>query len=207
MNDLLADAGYCNGYNYQFLEQYNVMGWIPTFGMFKPEVEGFSYDKEADQFTCSMIKLLPFKATEYNADGKPMKAYWASRKDCVNCMLKAGYCPNSGSKRIVRTAYDPEYQRAYVRQHSKRGKRMKRLQQSTVELIFGSLVQYYGLNKIKVLGKEGAHKNMLMAAIAFNVKKYLKRFPRKMVNNKVMEAPVHLTSAFLKSLIALGLEY
>jgi hypothetical protein len=43
--------------------------------MYKPGVESFSYDKEADQFACSVGKPLPFKATEYNADGKPMKAY------------------------------------------------------------------------------------------------------------------------------------
>ena len=51
---------------------------------------------------------------------------------------------------------------------------MKRLRQRTVEPVLGSLVDYYGLRKINVRGKEGAHKVMLMAAIAFNLKKYLK---------------------------------
>ena len=202
MTDLLADAGYSNGYNYQFLEQQNITAWIPVFGMFKPEVEGFTYDKEADQFTCSMGKPLPFKATEYNADGKPMKAYWASRKDCTNCALKAACCPNTGPRRIVRTAYDPEYQRAHARQQSRRGKRMKRLRQSTVEPVFGSLVQYYGLNKINVLGKEGAHKNMLMAAIAFNVKKYLKTTKRKVGISAAQEVS-HLSN--ITNLLLLGL--
>ena len=188
MIDLLADAGYSNGYNYQFLEKQNITGWIPVFGMYKPEVEGFLYNNEIDQFTCPMGKLLPFKALEYNADGKPMKAYWASRKDCMSCILKATCAPNTGCKRIVRTAFDPEYQRAYVRQHSRQGKRMKRVRQSTVEPVFGSLVQYYGLDKINVLGKEGAHKNMLMAAIAFNIKKYLKTTERKVVISAVMKA-------------------
>lgn len=114
LTDLLADAGYSNGYNYKFLEQQNITAWIPAFGMYKPEVEGFAYDKEIDQFTCPMGKLLPFKALEYNADGKPMKAYWASRKDCMSCILKATCAPNTGCKRIVRTAFDPEYQRAYI---------------------------------------------------------------------------------------------
>jgi hypothetical protein len=41
------------------------------------------------------------------------------------------------------------------------------------------LTQYYGLRKIGVLGKAGAHKVMLMAAIAFNLKKYLKKGGRK----------------------------
>lgn len=191
MTDLLADAGYSNVYNYLFLEQQNVTAWIPTFGMYKPEVEGFSYDREADQFTCSMGKPLRFKAIEFNADGKPMKAYWASRKDCSNCVLKGTCSPNAGPRRIVRTAYDPEYQRAYARQQSRRGKRMKQLRQSTVEPVFGSLIQYYGLNKINVLGKEGAHKNMLMAAIAFNIKKYLKTIERKVPTNAAKEVNCH----------------
>ena len=56
---------------------------------------------------------------------------------------------------------------------------MKKLRQSTVEPVFGSLTQFYGLRKIGVLGKAGAHKVMLMAAIAFNLKKYLKKGGRK----------------------------
>ena len=56
---------------------------------------------------------------------------------------------------------------------------MKKLRQSTVEPVFGSLTHYYGLRKIGVLGKAGAHKVMLMAAIAFNLKKYLKKGGRK----------------------------
>ena len=51
---------------------------------------------------------------------------------------------------------------------------MKKLRQSTVEPVFGSLMQYYRLSKIGVLGKAGAHKVMLMSAIAFKLKKYLK---------------------------------
>ncbi|GAB3716224.1 hypothetical protein GCM10027592_57310 [Spirosoma flavus] len=35
-------------------------------------------------------------------------------------------------------------------------------------------MDYYGLRKINVRGKAGAHKVMLMAAVAFNLKKYMK---------------------------------
>ena len=51
---------------------------------------------------------------------------------------------------------------------------MKKLRQSTVEPVFGSLVQHYGLGRINVLGKSGAHKVMLLAAVAFNLRKYMK---------------------------------
>ena len=52
---------------------------------------------------------------------------------------------------------------------------MKQIWQSTVEPVFGSLTLFYGLRKIGVLCKAVAYKGMLMAAIAFNLKKYLKK--------------------------------
>ncbi|KKM95222.1 hypothetical protein LCGC14_1190470, partial [marine sediment metagenome] len=96
-------------------------------------------------------------------------------RDCKACPMKPQCVPNAKCKRISKTIYDEKYPGAYARQHSERGKRMKKLRQSTVEPVFGSLTQYYGLRKIGVLSKAGAHKVMLMAAIAFNLKKYLKR--------------------------------
>lgn len=52
---------------------------------------------------------------------------------------------------------------------------MEKLRQSTVQPVSGSLTQFYGPRKIGVLGKAGAHKAMLMAAIAFNLKNYLRK--------------------------------
>ncbi|RYE19697.1 MAG: IS1182 family transposase [Sphingobacteriaceae bacterium] len=179
MANLLADAGYSNGSNYSFLEQKGITGWVPVFGMFKPVVPGFTYNKENDEYTCIAGKPLPFKAFEHSADGRLLKSYWAASTDCNRCPLKATCVPNSPCRRITRTPYDEQYLRAHARQHSQRGKQMKKLRQSTVEPVFGSLTQYYGLNKISVLGKAGAHKVMLMAAIAFNLKKYLKKGGKK----------------------------
>ncbi len=179
MTDLLGDAGYSNGSNYDFLEQRKVTGWIPVFGKYKPEIEGFPYDKEKDEYSCPMDRPLPFKGFYTNRDGSVLKRYWTAPKDCKACPMKAQCVPKTKSKKITRTIYDEQYLRAYARQHSERGKRMKNLRQSTVEPVFGSLTQFYGLRKIGVLGKAGAHKVMLMAAIAFNLQKYLKKGGRK----------------------------
>jgi hypothetical protein len=175
MTDLLADAGYSNGANYDFLEQGKVTGWIPVFGRYKPKIEGFPYNKEKDEYSCPMNKPLPFKGFRTNRDGTVLKNYWAATKVCKVCPMKSQCVPNSKCKKIIRTIYDEQYLRAYGRQLSDRGKRMKKIRQSTVEPVFGSLTQFYGLRKIGVLGKAGAHKVMLMAAIAFNLKKYLKK--------------------------------
>jgi transposase len=179
MTDLLADAGYSNGSNYDFLEQRKVAGWIPVFGRYKPEIKGFPYNKEKDEYRCPMNSPLPFKGFHTNRDGSVLKSYWAAPKDCKVCPMKPQCAPNAKCKKISKTIYDEQYLRAYARQHSERGKQMKKLRQSTVEPVFGSLTQYYGLRKIGVLGKAGAHKVMLMAAIAFNLKKYLKKGGRK----------------------------
>ncbi|MFS4493510.1 IS1182 family transposase [Maribacter sp. 2308TA10-17] len=179
MTDFLADAGYSNGANYDFLEQRKVTGWIPVFGKYKPKIEGFPYNKEKDEYNCPMNRPIPFKGFRTNRDGSVLKCYWAAPKDCKACPMKSQCVPNTKCKKITRTIYDEQYLRAYARQHSERGKRMKKLRQSTVEPVFGSLTQFYGLRKIDVLGKAGAHKVMLMAAIAFNLKKYLKKGGRK----------------------------
>ena len=92
--------------------------------------------------------------------------------------MKSQCVPNSKCKKITGTVYDEQYLRAYGRQQSEKGKRMKKLRQSTVEPVFGSSAQFYRLRKIGVPGKAGAHV-MLMAAIAFNLKKYLKKGGRK----------------------------
>jgi hypothetical protein len=148
-----------------------------------------------------MGKTIPFKSFDQNSDKRLLKSYRASRKDCVACVLKDSCTPKSAFKRITTTAYDDHYRRAYNRQFSKRGKRMKRLRQSTVEPVFGSLVHYYGLNKINVIGKASAHKVMLMAATCFNLKKYLKTFNRKIVKSEAKEALAYLTGAFTEPLI------
>ncbi|MFS4467498.1 transposase [Maribacter sp. 2210JD10-5] len=179
MTDLLADTGYSNGSNYDFLEQWKVTGWIPVFGKYKPEIEGFPYNKERDEYSCPMDRPLPFKGFSTNKDGTVLKNYWAAPRDCKACPMKLRCAPKKKCKSITRTIYDEPYLKAYARQHSERGWQMKRLRQSTVEPVFGSLTQFYGLRKIGVLGKAGAHKVMLMAAIAFNLKKYLKKGGRK----------------------------
>ncbi|WP_157486809.1 IS1182 family transposase [Dyadobacter alkalitolerans] len=207
MTELLADAGYSNGFNYEFLELRNVTPWIPVFGKYKPEREWVTYDRKEDAFTCTMGKTIPFKGFDRTSDGKPIKNYRASKKDCIPCVLKESCTPKSLFKRIFTTAYEDYYHRAYERQLSRGGKRMKQVRQSTVEPVFGSLVHYYGLSKINVLGKAAAHKVMLMAATCFNLKKYLKTFKGKLVKSEAIETVVHLSSALSKSLNAFTLNF
>ena len=194
LEEILADTGYSNGSNYALLEQWKITSWIPVFGHYKPQIEGFPYDPEGDQFTCSVGKRLPFKTFATHADGGWLKIYRADYQDCKQCPLKPTCVPKSQCRQITRTAYDPFYRRALERQQSRRGKRRKRLRQRTVEPVLGSLVEYYGLRKVNVRGKAGAHKVMLMAAVAFNLKKYMK-FTTKSTLSQAMALKVEWSLA------------
>ena len=179
MRDLLADAGYANGPNYALLEAPGVTAWIPVFGPYKPEIAGFVYDRAADQYTCPAGKPLPFQKYATNQDGGWHKRYSAAYRDCQQCPLKATCVPKAQSKKLTKTIYDAAYRRAWQRQQTRRGQRLRRVRQSTVEPVFGNLLHHYGLRRLNVRGLAGAHKTMLLMAVVFNLKKLLRFRPQQ----------------------------
>ena len=56
---------------------------------------------------------------------------------------------------------------------------MKGKRQSTVEPVFGTLKEFMGLRKVNTIGIKQANKCMHLAAIAYNLKKYLKATTQK----------------------------
>lgn len=176
---VVADTNYSNGLNYALLEARGITPRIPVFGQYKPEIEGFTYDQETDCFTCPAGKALPFKRFDSDQDGRLSKRYSASSSECRRCPRKPTCVPKSTKRKIARTAYDDQYRRALARQQSRSGRRMRRLRQRTVEPVFGSLLQHYGLRRINTRGRSSAHKTMLLTAMAFNLKKLLKHQPKR----------------------------
>ena len=77
---------------------------------------------------------------------------------------------------------DAAYRRAWQRQQTRRGQRLRRVRQATVEPVFGNLIHHYGLRRMNVRGLAGAHKTMLLAAVAFNLKKLLRFRPQQHVS-------------------------
>ena len=124
-------------------------------------------------------KVLPFRKYDTTADGTWLKMYWATCQDCQQCPLKPTCVPGAKRKQLTRTLYDAPYRRAWQRQQSRRGQRMRRVRQSTVEPVFGNLIHHYGLRRMNVRGHAGAHKTMLLTAVAYNLKKLLKHRPKQ----------------------------
>ncbi|WP_426059395.1 transposase [Hymenobacter sp. B1770] len=179
LRELLADAGYANGPNYALLEAQRITAWIPVFGQYKAELPGFTYDPATDAFTCPEGQALPFQKYDANQDGSWHKIYWAPCRTCQQCPRKPTCAPRAKRKQINRTIYDAAYRRAWERQHTRRGQRKRRVRQGTVEPVFGHLIHHYGLRRMNVRGHAGAHKTMLLTAVAYNLKKLLKYRPNR----------------------------
>jgi len=179
LREVLADAGYSNGFNYAFLEQRGITPWIPVFGKYKPVIEGFTYEPDRNAYRCPAGKLLPFRNYCTSLDGNWLKNYRAEYRDCQACPLKPTCVPSATQKKLVRSPYDAAYLRAWQRQQSRAGQRRRRVRQGTVEPVFGNLLHHYGLRRVNTRGQAAAHKIMLLTAIAYNLKKLLKYQPNR----------------------------
>lgn len=173
MDTLLADTGFSNGENYKYMEDNHITGYVPVHGQYEGTREGFTYEPEHDRWRCSQGKYVTMRKIKYQKN-HPEKHYLTKRSDCKGCPLASKCIGKSHEKRIRITVYKQEYDRALIRAGSRKGQYYKTLRQSTVEPVFGTLINFLGMRKINTRGIENANKAMLMAAIAYNLKKVLK---------------------------------
>jgi transposase len=174
IEEVLADGAYSSGEALQALEDNNIAGYIPNFGQYKPSREGFTYDQENDRYICSHGAHLPFKKQTTTSLGYLMKTYRSSSKDCSQCSLRSVCIGKSDFKKIDDTVDKPLYDRMHQRLQTQKAKRMKKLRSSTVEPVLGTLVNYLNMRRVNTRGIRQANKCMLMAAVAYNIKKLLK---------------------------------
>lgn len=183
--NFVADAGYSSGENLAFLEQKGIDSYIPPHGTYKGGPDGFIYQKGGDCWECPEGKKVTFRKIGYNK-GNKQRIYLTKRSDCKGCPVKIACLGKSHEKRIAITYYMAAYERAISRSNTRLGKKMKSLRQSTVEPVFGTLMEFLGMRKMNTIGIRQANKNMLMAAVAYNLKKYL-RFEGKNVHKMITE--------------------
>lgn len=178
MSNIVADAGYCSGENYEYLEARGLTGYIPAHGGYKAERTGFTYDVARDCYTCSQGKQLTFHKQFVDPQGNAKKRYMAKASDCQSCPLRE-QCKGKQAKekRLHHTPYKAHYERMLARLATRVGKRMRRLRAATVEPVLGSLITYYGLRHLSKKRQTGAAKVMYIAAMAYNLKKYLRFNP------------------------------
>lgn len=176
--NVLADAGYSSGDNYSFLERKDIKSYIPSHGTYKGRPEEFEFIKQGNYWLCPQGKKVTFRNQKME-NGNLKDNYFTTRADCKGCPIKTQCIGKSHEKRINITAYREEYELNIERVKSRRGRYMKGKRQSTVEPVFGTLKEFMGLRKVNTIGIRQANKCMHLAAIAYNLKKYLKFTTKK----------------------------
>ena len=184
---ILADGAYSSGENYQYLEQQNITPYIPLLGGALSGSEGFIYDEQNDWYVCKNNKLL--KGSGRIVDdgrGHAVKKYFSLQSDCKNCPIRSTCITDKAkTKKVQHSIYKAELERAKARQQTVKAKVMKRKRSSTVEPVWGTLINYTGMKRLNARGIKAANKMLLLAATVYNLKKWL-RFTAPKTTVKVM---------------------
>ena len=184
VSTILADAGFSSGENYKMLNDLNIEALIPVHGTYVTHRGDFKYDGRRNAFICPNGQVL--KPTYYRkAEGRPTAVYRSKKKQCDKCPLRNKCVNKKGVKEISSTPYKRQYERMLKRLRTRKGKELYLKRMHTVEPVFGSLQQYYGLRRMSVRGRNNANKVMLMVAAAFNLKKWVKNMLRREENNQL----------------------
>ena len=91
------------------------------------------------------------------------------------------------------------------RTQSAKGQKMRRKRSSTVEPVWGTLMNFMAVKRINARGLAAANKTLIMAAACYNLKKWMKFITTKAtLNAAVMTKSVANASAhFLKNFLSL----
>lgn len=177
VEEIVADGNYSSAEALRALEKFNIAGYIPNFGHYKSLREGFQYDAGKDCYLCTAGKLIEFKRLKQSHhSGNMMKEYCSNPKDCTACSLRSKCIDGKGSiKTIAVTADKDLFEKMHKRLQTPEAIVMKKLRSSTVEPVLGTLVNFLGMRRVNTKGIALAAKCMIMAAIAYNLKKLLKK--------------------------------
>jgi hypothetical protein len=157
---------------------------------YKPEREGFVYNKELDRYECQRGNKAVLTLRNANArNGEHyVRRYASGREDCRDCPLREKCCGKNTKYKKLDDSVHKEY---YDRMHKKLtdnkeyAKRLFRSRSSTVEPVLGTLINYLNMKRVNTRGIGLATKHVLMAALAYNLRKYLKFTNRRYACNSV----------------------
>lgn len=178
VKEILADAGYSSETTLVTLADKGLEGFIPNKSGYKERREGFTYDQQHDRYTCTNGKYLTFRRFRKRG-GNTHKIYKTKAVDCMNCQFKSGCASTAGFKELEDSTQKALYEQMNLRMQTERGRKMRRLRSSTVEPVLGTLVNFMAMSKVYTKGISLANKCMIMAAMAYNLKKLIRGVPAK----------------------------
>lgn len=149
--------------------------------------------------------LLLFKGEKTDSKVYTKRTYRSSESDCKNCPLREQCCGKSTKfKKIDDSIHKEHYDRIHEKltQNPYYAKKMVRVRSKTVEPVIGTLVNFTNMKRVNTRGIQQANKHVLMAALTYNLKKYLKFISKKTKTKAGLVSELQVkVSTFLKTAI------
>jgi transposase len=184
VEQLTADTGYSSGLTLRYCEENKIDAYIPNFGQYKPVRDGFIYNEKKDQYECQRGNkaVLPFKKIRHSHGQYEMKVYRSSERDCRYCPLRKE-CIGAKTffKKIEHSIDKALYDKMHQKMQTQYAKRITKIRSATVEPVLGTLINFLNMKRVNTRGIRQANKHVLMAALTYNLKKYLKFIKKKPV--------------------------
>lgn len=171
VKEIVADGNYAGTEAFKAVKEMDITAYIPDFGSYKPVREGFTYHAEGDYYQCRHGSILPFKKVY----GKGQKQYRSLTADCRGCPFKTTCLGEVKKYKTINDSVDKHLlDEMHYRMQTKYAQEMKRLRQSRAEPVLGTLINEMAMKKVNTKGLKQAHKCMVTAAVAYNLKKFMK---------------------------------
>ncbi|MCQ4323791.1 IS5/IS1182 family transposase [Stutzerimonas stutzeri] len=169
--DVVADAGYSNGAQFQACEEAEITAYVPPNRAINNQGDGqhfdrsaFVYDAQQDHYLCPAGHVLKLKQLN-----RGHRLYTAHADDCASCPLKT-QCTQARQRYLRRHAHEDAFERMEQRLETR--PEMMNRRRSIVEHPFGNLKQWLlgnGRFLLRQLG--GTRTEMALAVQAYNLKR------------------------------------
>jgi transposase len=130
----------------------------------------FTYDCDADVYICPGGNTLK---TTGAVDDDRTRLYRARKADCDGCALKQRCCPNAPQRKVPRDVHEATRDRVRALASTPAFEQSRR-EREKVEMVFAHMKRILKIDRLRLRGLTGARFEVLLAAIALNLRKLAK---------------------------------
>jgi len=172
-----ADAGYFSADNIEAAEKAGVDAYIAASKEGKAngnpyDKNNFTYEPEADTYTCPAGKILTLKQTVHKKNDKKATEWIYETEACLTCPFqKECVRAKSGKRTVKRTENDPVREAMRTKVQSDAGKEVYRQRKAIVEPIWGQMKECQGFRQFHLRGEDKVEGEFTLLAISHNLRK------------------------------------
>ncbi len=137
----------------------------------------FDYDEKSDSYTCPNDKQLLRARRNYKVPRPIPKNgfinYRSSKADCGTCPMKELCCPNTVTKKILRSIHESARDVAREVRNTPAYRKTRR-QRKQVEMLFAHMKRVLKMDRLRLRGLSGARDEFLLTATAQNLRRMAK---------------------------------